>query len=135
MSTLQFLLQNCVGEVHASSQCVSREKITTLNSEGIVCWERHHPSVKARHLTSSNRLCRARYLADLWPEGWLVPSILRRFRTMTPEERDQQTMKMEELEAERDLVEGIRAGVAAAAKVIEGGFSSSCFTLAIIRFK
>ena len=54
---------------------------------------------------------------------------------MTPEERDQQTMKMEELEAERDLVEGIRAGVAAAAKVIEGGFSSSCFTLAIIRFK
>ncbi|CAN0413379.1 unnamed protein product, partial [Pylaiella littoralis] len=27
-----------------------------------------------------------RYLANLWPEGWLIPSILRRFRTMTPEE-------------------------------------------------
>lgn len=37
---------------------------------------------------------------------------------MTPEERAQQTLKMEELEAERDLVESIRAGVAAAAKVI-----------------
>ena len=37
---------------------------------------------------------------------------------MTPEERAEQTVKMEELEAERDLVEGIRAGVAAAAKVI-----------------
>ncbi len=36
---------------------------------------------------------------------------------MTPEERAEQTVKMEELEAERDLVEGIRAGVAAAAKV------------------
>lgn len=40
---------------------------------------------------------------------------------MTPEQRDQQTIKMEELEAERDLVESIRAGVAAAAKVTEGG--------------
>ncbi|CAM9330763.1 unnamed protein product, partial [Ectocarpus sp. 4 AP-2014] len=57
-----------------------------------------------------------RYLANLWPEGWLVPSVLRRFRTMTPEERAQQTLKMEEQEAERDLVEAIRAGVAAAAK-------------------
>lgn len=37
---------------------------------------------------------------------------------MTSEERAQQTLKMEELEAERDLVEAIRAGVAAAAKVI-----------------
>lgn len=53
-----------------------------------------------------------------------MPSILRRFRTMTPEERARQTIKMEELEAERDLVEGIRAGVAAAAKVIEKGFAS-----------
>lgn len=38
---------------------------------------------------------------------------------MTPEERARQTLKMEELEAERDLVESIRAGVAAAAKVID----------------
>lgn len=38
---------------------------------------------------------------------------------MTPEDRAQQTIKMEELEAERDLVEGIRAGVAAAAKVFD----------------
>lgn len=59
-----------------------------------------------------------RYLADLWPEGWLIPSMLRRFRSMSREERAQQTLKMEELEAERDLVEGIRAGVAAAAKVM-----------------
>lgn len=36
---------------------------------------------------------------------------------MSPEERAQRTLKMEEIEAERDLVEGIRAGVAAAAKV------------------
>lgn len=40
---------------------------------------------------------------------------------MTPEERAQQTLKMEELEAERDLVEEIRAGVAAAAKVNTSG--------------
>lgn len=46
-----------------------------------------------------------------------MPSILRRFRTLTPEERAQQSIKMEEVEAERDLVESIRAGVAAAAKV------------------
>lgn len=45
---------------------------------------------------------------------------------MTLEERAQQTIKMEELEAERDLVEGIRAGVAAATKVIEEVFSLSC---------
>lgn len=50
---------------------------------------------------------------------------------MTPEERAQQTVKMEELEAERDLVEIIRAGVAAAAKVIEGEFSLSRITTAI----
>lgn len=40
---------------------------------------------------------------------------------MTSEERAQQTLKMEELEAERDLVEAIRAGVAAAGKVISEG--------------
>lgn len=38
---------------------------------------------------------------------------------------------MEELEAERDLVESIRAGVAAAAKVVEGGLGSSCLTIAM----
>lgn len=38
---------------------------------------------------------------------------------MTTEERAQQTLRMEQLEAERDLVEAIRAGVAAAAKVLD----------------
>lgn len=61
-----------------------------------------------------------RYLADLWPDGWLIPSMLRRFRTVTPEEREAKTLIMEEREAERDLVESIRTGVAAAAKVIDG---------------
>lgn len=37
---------------------------------------------------------------------------------MTPEERAQQSIQLEEAEAERDLVEAIRSGVAAAAKVI-----------------
>lgn len=41
---------------------------------------------------------------------------------MTPEDRAQQTLRMEKVEAERDLVEGIRAGVAAAAKVTERGW-------------
>lgn len=58
-----------------------------------------------------------------------MPSILRRFRTMTPEERAERSVKMEELEAERDLVESIRAGVAAAAKVTKdnrSGMSVFC---------
>lgn len=58
-----------------------------------------------------------RYLADLWPEGWLVPSMLRRFRTISAEERAEKTLQLEEAEGERDMVEAIRAGVAAAAKV------------------
>lgn len=51
-----------------------------------------------------------------------MPSILRRFRTMNAKERAQRTQEMEEMEemeAERDLVEGIRAGIAAAAKVFD----------------
>lgn len=45
---------------------------------------------------------------------------------MTPEERAQQSIKMEKLEAERDLVEGIRAGIAAAAKV-KGGLACPAY--------
>lgn len=48
-----------------------------------------------------------------------MPSMLRRFRTMNAKERAQRTQEMEEIEAERDLVEGIRAGIAAAAKVFD----------------
>lgn len=47
-----------------------------------------------------------------------MPSMLRPFRTVSLKEREAQTTKMEETEVERDLVEVIRAGVAAAAKVI-----------------
>lgn len=47
-----------------------------------------------------------------------MPSMLRPFRTVSPEAREAQTKIMEEMEAERDLVEAVRAGVAAAAKVI-----------------
>lgn len=58
-----------------------------------------------------------RYLADLWPEGWLTPSILRRYRTACPQKRAEKIRELEELEAERHLVESVRAGAAAAAKV------------------
>lgn len=47
----------------------------------------------------------------------MVPSMLRRFRTISAEERAEKTLKLEEAEAERDIVEAIRAEVAAAAKV------------------
>lgn len=46
-----------------------------------------------------------------------MPSMLRRFRTISAEERAQKTLRLEEAEGERDMVEAIRAGVAAAAKV------------------
>lgn len=44
--------------------------------------------------------------------------MLRRFRTVTLDERAERTRLLEEIEAERDLIENVRAGVAAAAKVI-----------------
>lgn len=74
-----------------------------------------------------------RYLADLWPEGWIVPSILRQYRTICPEERSAANRQLEDMEAERELVEAIRAGVAAAAKVTRDQFrgkrwqSRTCF--------
>lgn len=77
-----------------------------------------HERCLCRNAPKSLRLL-DRCLADLWPEGWLMPSMLRRFRTMNANERAQRTQEMEEMEAERDLVEGIRAGVAAAAKVFD----------------
>lgn len=47
-----------------------------------------------------------------------MPSMLRRFRTISAEERAEKTLRLEEAEGERDMVEAIRAGVAAAAKVM-----------------
>ena len=46
-----------------------------------------------------------------------MPSVLKRFRTTSAEERAERGRKMEDVEAERDIVESIRADVANAAKV------------------
>ncbi|CAM9782639.1 unnamed protein product [Choristocarpus tenellus] len=56
-----------------------------------------------------------RDLADLWPKGWLMPTMLKKYRTISPEEHQDRVTLLEKVETERDLAETIRAGVAAAA--------------------
>ena len=50
-------------------------------------------------------------LADLWPDGWLMPTILKRYRSLTEEEKQAKRDKAEAIDAERTLRADIRAKV------------------------
>ncbi|GMI08806.1 hypothetical protein TrVE_jg6426 [Triparma verrucosa] len=55
-------------------------------------------------------------LADLWPPGWLMPSVLMKFKTMDVREKAEKRKKALELDAERALKEEIRRAVTEAGK-------------------
>ena len=55
-------------------------------------------------------------LADLWPDGWLMPSILQKYRTLPPDERNEKRRLAQELDAERHLKMDIRDKVLEATK-------------------
>lgn len=52
-----------------------------------------------------------REIADLWPEGKLMPSILMRYRALSPEERERRVKLTREQEASFALAHEIRANV------------------------
>eukprot|EP00618_Florenciella_parvula_P006968 CAMPEP_0119497520 /NCGR_PEP_ID=MMETSP1344-20130328/20535_1 /TAXON_ID=236787 /ORGANISM="Florenciella parvula, Strain CCMP2471" /LENGTH=489 /DNA_ID=CAMNT_0007533315 /DNA_START=14 /DNA_END=1480 /DNA_ORIENTATION=- len=55
-------------------------------------------------------------LADLWPDGWLMPTILKRYRSLTEEEKLAKRDQAEAIDAERTLRADIRAKVMEAYK-------------------
>ena len=55
-------------------------------------------------------------ISDLWPEGWLLPSILQKYKTLSPEERDVKRAAAEAADAENRLKMDIREAVAEAAQ-------------------
>eukprot|EP00520_Triparma_pacifica_P008736 CAMPEP_0118651064 /NCGR_PEP_ID=MMETSP0785-20121206/10589_1 /TAXON_ID=91992 /ORGANISM="Bolidomonas pacifica, Strain CCMP 1866" /LENGTH=2593 /DNA_ID=CAMNT_0006543497 /DNA_START=44 /DNA_END=7822 /DNA_ORIENTATION=+ len=55
-------------------------------------------------------------LADLWPPGWLMPSVLVKFKTLDIDQKAAKRQKALELDAERSLKEEIRAAVLEAGK-------------------
>ncbi|GMI11415.1 hypothetical protein TrLO_g5165 [Triparma laevis f. longispina] len=58
-------------------------------------------------------------LADLWPPGWLMPSVLMKFKTMDVQEKAEKRKKALELDAERALKEEIRRAVTESSKWTE----------------
>ena len=55
-------------------------------------------------------------LADLWPPGWLMPSVLMKFKTLDPAQKAAKRQKALKLDSERALKEEIRAAVVEAGK-------------------
>ena len=55
-------------------------------------------------------------LADLWPPGWLMPSVLMKYRTMNVDMKAEKRKRAMDLDAERAMKEDIRAKVLEASK-------------------
>ena len=54
------------------------------------------------------------HLADLWPPGWLMPSMLQKYRTLSAEERAAKRAAAEAVDAENRLKMDVRSAVAQA---------------------
>jgi len=54
------------------------------------------------------------HLADLWPPGWLMPSMLQKYRTLSAEERAVKRAAAEAIDAESRLKMDVRSAVAEA---------------------